>query len=266
MYDMLDMANKPDPSGFAPIHQVNRTWWPRRRKDGAIDMSFVDLDACRREAATLANDRPLIVNIEERWDERLGVNRPIMLDLRVYSMSAVLDDVEFIHSVAAAYREGGFTGEMGFYAFAPGDATNDLILDRDPKYQRRMRDWKASNDFHAGPRGLLAPFTVTCPSLYPNTWEFPAYRKWAGPMIDEAKRLGKPVIAFLCPEFHPSVRDVGGSLVANQFWKSNLDLIQEKDIDVILWLGGDNNKKRDWNDKHDFVRIADTLNKRWNRP
>ena len=84
-------------------------------------------------------------------------------------------------------------------------------------------------------------------------------------MIDEAKRLGKPVIAFVCPEFHPSVRDVGGSLVADRFWKSNLDLIHEKDVDAILWLGGDSNKKRDWNDKHNFVRIADTLNKRWSR-
>jgi hypothetical protein len=268
LYDMLDMAHKPADSGFAPIYQVNRTWWPAR-KGKAIDKSVVDLDACRKQAAILKSDRPLIVNIEDRWDAKTGEVRLIRLDLREpgVTLDDVIEDTEFCLSVVRAYREGGFKGPIGFYGFIPGDATNDLILNRHREFPRRMARWKAANEFHASPVGLLSGLDVVCPSLYCGQPKIADWQKWAGPTLDEAKRFGKPVLAFVQPHYHPQASGgYAGKPLDQGMWQAQLDMLAEKEVDGVLWLGGDSSGKVDWESGPDFLLVAQAKQDLWREP
>ena len=265
LYDLLDMRNKPPSSelGLAAIVEENRTWWPKL-DEPAIGKRILDLDAVRARASKLDDNVPTVVDFEDLWDEILGRVRDLRLDIRMNTAREVSNDVATYRMLLRAYREGGFTGRLGAYAAMPNSEVNWNILTRHPRYPIEQRLWKSSSQFTAFEEGLIDDVDFVVPSLYSVGPDVNQHLEWCEATIDAAKSLGKPVIAYISPESHWAAS--GGfarTLLSQPQWQGTLELVRRKEIDAVLWLGGDNRFKHDFAVGPDWWFVVEQLRLKW---
>jgi hypothetical protein len=264
-YDKLDMLNKPPPSelGLSAIVEESRTWWPNLA-DPAIGKRVIELDAVKARAGKLDDNVPVVVDFEDLWDEILGRVRTLRLDIRENSAREVCNDIDSYRRLLRAYREGGFTGKLGAYAAMPNGEVNWNILNKHPRYAWEQRLWKSSNFFTAIEAGLIEDVDFVVPSLYAVGPDVNQHLEWCEATIDQAKSFGKPVIAYISPESHWAA--TGGfakKLLSQPQWQGTLELIRRKEIDAVLWLGGDNRFKHDFAAGPEWWLLLEQLRNSW---
>jgi hypothetical protein len=130
-------------------------------------------------------------------------------------------------------RQVGFQGPIGYYGVAPiRDYWRATALPDSQPY----RAWQSEND-------QLQPLADAVDVLFPSIYTFyddqDGWTRYAIANLSEARRLarGKPVYAFLWPQFHESNKTLGGKLIPGKFWASQLQTVAQYADGVVIWGG-----------------------------
>lgn len=117
--------------------------------------------------------------------------------------------------------------QMGFYGLLPGhDYWSPVLNDT-----RRITAWRLQN-------ARLAPLAASVDAIFPVLYTYydnPAtWAIYARTNLIEARRYGKPVYAFLSPQYHPS-SELSGKEIDSAFWREQLALVQRYADGVVIW-------------------------------
>lgn len=139
-------------------------------------------------------------------------------------------DVAKFMEVARIARAAVPDGKFGFYGILPKRTYWPFVLKR----AAIIDAWRHMND-------VSAPLAALVDYLFPSLYTFyddPAgWETAARPILNEARRYGKPVYPFLWPEFHNSNRLLAGKEIPRAFWRRELEFCREHADGLVLWGG-----------------------------
>ncbi len=125
---------------------------------------------------------------------------------------------------------------IGLYGLLPGIAYWPLI--------RHDGDYYKWLEVNSQLELLAKHVDAVFPSLYTFYADLEGWKNYARQTLTEARRYGKPVYAFLWPEFHDSNPELGGHQLPTAFWRAELELCTELADGIVLWGGW----KQQWNE------------------
>lgn len=206
-----------------------------------------------------------------------------------YKSSNRLPSIEAVEAVAQEAREKGFTVVLDIEHW-PLKGLPELVEDSKKKYKTvlewfksaapgltvgyygamPLRDyWRAIKgpvdpDYHSwqGDNDQIAPLAdvdALFPSLYTFYPDQVGWKKYAIAQIEEARRHagGKPVYAFLCPQYHDSNRILGGQYVSQAYWKLQLETTRQYADGIVIWGGwGANNRPAEWDESAGWWQVT----------
>ena len=118
---------------------------------------------------------------------------------------------------------------------------------RDPTSEE-FRSWQQDND-------RLEGISDRVDALYPSIYTFYLDRQgwvtYAIAQITEARRKakGKPVYAFLWPQYHESNRLLGLRPLDPDYWELQLNTVYQHADGVVIWGGWGDNGPESWNEE-----------------
>ena len=125
-----------------------------------------------------------------------------------------------------------------------------------PDYWRAIRDpasaefqsWQQDNDQLEGVSDRVDALFPSIYTFYPDRQNWVIY---AIAQIAEAKRKakGKPVYAFLWPQYHESNRLLGLHPLDQDYWELQLNTVYQHADGVVIWGGWGTNGPEPWNEE-----------------
>jgi hypothetical protein len=218
LFDGLLYSGKPDlrQLGMVPIIWVGDLW------RAGVSRDTVDEARLQALFKTAGNGNGFYYLDIENWP------------LESVSGGVRQENLKKLIRVIDTARRAAPNAHLGFYGILPG-ITYWPLLRHDAAY----RAWLELNR-EANP--LAAHVDAVFPSLYAFNEDLEAWKSYARQTLVEARRYGKPVYAFLWPEFHDSTAQRGQE-VPQAYWRAELDLCAELADGVVLWGGW----QRRWN-------------------
>ncbi len=131
---------------------------------------------------------------------------------------------------------------------------------RDPA-STEFRSWQQDND-------QLEKISDQVDVLFPSVYTFyPDRQGWvtyAIAQIAEAKRKakGKPVYAFLWPQFHESNRVLGLRPLDPDYWELQLNTVYQHADGVVIWGGWGDKGPESWNEEAPWWQVTKQFIKR----
>lgn len=172
--------------------------------------------------------------------ERVGMRSPefggiTVLDIehwpvedRTFAQAAVDNYI----TVLDWFRKSAPPGQqVGYYSMLP---IRDYWRALKGEDHRKYQAWQEQND-------RLKPLANEVDILFPSIYTFyddqEGWRAYAKAQIDESRRIapGKPVYAFLWPEYHPSNDKRAGDAIEPDYWRTQLDFLREHADGVVIW-------------------------------
>lgn len=222
VFDATLYRDKPDlgRQGLAPIEILYASaFWPDTRSAGAMDALPDERTVRRRAREARALDRPVVIDIEH-WpldgaDERM----------RGY-LAKYITVLQWTRSEAPGLNIGYFEllpmVAYGWALAAPGS--------------RDHQRWQHEN----ARRGALAPFVdAVYPHLYTYYPDRRAWTRYAEANLREARRYGKPVYAFLWPQYSERNAELGQRYLPEDFWRLQLETVRDLADGIVIWGGWD---------------------------
>jgi hypothetical protein len=157
------------------------------------------------------------------------------------SKAVVTATVQKLGAVVKRLKTAGFTKPIGYYGIPPNRDYWRAVKEPSSK---EYKAWQAEND-------LLAPLMGDVDALFPSLYTFYddaiGWQKFAVANLNEARRVsrGKPVYAFLWPEYHDSNKKLQGKYLSAQFWTTELETSLQYADGVVIWGGW----QQRWDDK-----------------
>jgi hypothetical protein len=136
-------------------------------------------------------------------------------------------------TLLAGVRRVGFNGPIGYYAIVPiRDSTRAL----DPVDSKPYRAWQSAND-------LLQPIADEVDAIFPSLYTFSddedGWTRYAIANLSEARRMarGKPVYAFIWPQYDEQNKVLGLKLIPGKFWALQLQTVAQYADGAVIWGG-----------------------------
>jgi Hyaluronidase len=229
--------------------------------DGTLYKDKPSLDAYRIRPITLLYESRLFVPnqlpasmppetiVRTLASELHGSPEPVVLDIERWLLKgdgpAVQSTVDKFVSVLSWVKDEAPGVPFGVYGTVPI-----------PDYWRAIRD-PASEEFRSWQRDndRLERISDRVDALFPSIYTFyPDRQNWvtyAIAQIAEAKRKakGKPVYAFLCPQYHESNRLLGLHPLDPDYWELQLNTVYQHADGVVIWGGWGTNGPEPWNEE-----------------
>ena len=228
--------------GIETAHVVDRGFW-RDEKNWRNADPVKSRTVVR---ALPADSGPIIINIEN-------------LDLH-RSNPASAATVRELVQIGKWFKAAAGKRAVGHYGLAPlGDYWR--AIDYPPG---GYVDWQRDNTAAAP---INAPLDYVFPSLYTYYRDQAGWVRQARAMVCEARRIsGKPVYAFIWPEFHPSTVDAGREIPAD-YWRLQLQTLHEIADGIVIWGGYDlqHERQRQWDDTAAWWRVTREELANWRR-
>ena len=120
--------------------------------------------------------------------------------------------------------------KFGYYAVMPDSVYWPIVS----PMGNQLDEWRASN---RRTQAIANHVDVIFPSLYTHYMDPDGWELFARETLKEAKRYGKPVYAFLWPEFHDNNKLLGGRNVPPEFWRRQLEFCREHADGIVIWGG-----------------------------
>jgi hypothetical protein len=235
VYDGTSFLHKPnlESYGFKPIHIVyaGEFWDPGENREALPRELRLALLA--KQAAEEFS--PTVLDIEH-WPLRQVSNEEVGASLEKYV------------AVLAGFRKAAPKAKLGYYGMAPiRDYWRAIQGPGSPEY----RQWQAEND-------KLQPLADQVDILFPSIYTFytdqKGWENYAVAQIREARRLarGKPVYAFLWPNYHESNKVMGGTALPEEFWRFQLEIMRRHADGVVVWDGA----RTPWSDANPWWKVT----------
>ena len=190
---------------------------------------------------------------------------PVVLDIERWPLKgdlpAVQSTVDKLLSVLSWVKSDAPGVPLGIYGTVPVRDYWRAI--RDPA-SAEFQSWQQDND-------QLERISDQVDALFPSLYTFYADRKgwvtYAIAQIAEAKRKakGKPVYAFLWPQYHESNRVLGLRPLDPDYWELELNTVHQHADGVVIWGGGGNNGPESWNEDAPWWQVTKRFMQRLDR-
>ena len=213
VFDGLLYRGKPDlrNRGLVPIAGSGNLWRPGVSTEGVDEVKIAAMFAPYRNS-----DGFYYLDIE---------NWPLMsvtADVRLQNEKKLERVIDLAHRAAPHLR-------LGFYGILPTIVYWPLM-----RHDAEYLEWRSVNQ-QMDP--LSNHVDAVFPSLYTFYSDLAGWKSYARQTLIEARRYGKPVYAFLWPQFHDSNAELGGHEVPPEYWRAELELCAELADGVVLWGG-----------------------------
>jgi hypothetical protein len=184
---------------------------------------------------------------------------PVILDIERWPVkgtpSLVQSSVTQYRTVLQWFREAAPNLRMGFYGTIPV-----------PDYWRAIRD-PTSADFKAWQQDndrldlIAKDVDVLFPSIYTFYADRQGWVAYAIAQIAEARRKasGKPVYAFIWPQYHESNQLLGGRFLEADYWELELLTVRQYADGLVIWGGWGNSGPAEWDEGASWWRVTKTL-------
>lgn len=191
-------------------------------------------------------DREVVQKVAREAQEK---TTPVVIDIEHWPLkgdsSQVQKSVSKYMTVLQWFKEAAPGLAVGYYGAPP-------LRD----YWRAIRppaskEWQA----YSGDNDRLRPLAEAVDALFPSLYTFyPDQGGWvrfAYGQIAEARRYGngKPVFAFLWPQYHDSNRALVGTYLPADYWRLELETAKQYADGIVIWGGwGSDNRPARWDD------------------
>lgn len=222
VFDGLLYTDKPDlrTLGMVPIRGINPPVIGNRSADE------VDHAQVRATLQLLVGYQGLIYLDYEQW--------------QVYQIpvAQLAGNIKKLNQVAQIAHEVLPGAQLGYYGLLPCFDYWNLVQNN----QEKIKNWQ---DCNAQLDQIAQHVDVIFPSLYtfyndPQGWDI-----YAGATLQAARRYGKPVYAFLWPEFHVSNRFLKDRNLPGNFWRHELEFCRTRADGIVIWGG----YQKPWDDQ-----------------
>jgi hypothetical protein len=125
---------------------------------------------------------------------------------------------------------------------------------RDPTSEE-FRSWQQDNDRL---EGISDRVDAVYPSIYTFYLDRQGWVTYAIAQIAEARRKakGKPVYAFLWPQFHESNQLLGNRPLDQDYWELELNTVYQHADGVVIWGGWGVNGPEPWNEEAPWWQVT----------
>jgi hypothetical protein len=166
----------------------------------------------------------------ERWPT---IGDPVIVSATLQRLSDLVKRLKAV----------GISKPIGYYGMLPN---RDYWRAIKAKSTTEYSAWQREND-------LLRSLAVEIDSLFPSLYTFYddvlGWKAYAIANLSEARRLsmGKPVYAFLWPEYHDSNKSLRGQFIPGSYWAIELETAAQYADGIVIWGGWDNGP-RSWDE------------------
>jgi hypothetical protein len=137
------------------------------------------------------------------------------------TIDKMIQIADWVHEAYPAVRLGFYGAPLPFREYYPSF-----------KGGKASADWRQANRFA---ERLVEHVDVVFPSLYTFTANQDDWTAYASSNIAEARRYGRPVLAYLCPQYHPSATGIANQSMPGAFWRLQLELCRDLCDGVVIW-------------------------------
>lgn len=228
VYDALLYKNKPDLAqhGLSPIRVIYEDEFWNKSED---------------------HRKPNNAKIIE-VAEKLNGKSVVCIDIEGWPLSGKADDItESINkyrTVASLIKKHNPAVKVGFYGCPP---VRDYWRAVGSQGQTKKEAWRQENNA-LRPMGDFVD--VVFPSLYTFYPDQEGWVKYAIENLKEARKYGKPVYAFLWPQYHDSNKELVGHYIPVEFWRLQLKTCLHYADGIVIWGGWNmiDNRPDEWDE------------------
>lgn len=236
VYDATLYSGKPNLSSYGvrtlPVIYQGQLW---KGSEGL--QSVPDGAKIRAAVAQIAADATVICIDIEHWPLN-GDRYEVARNLKKYT------------EVIRRFRATGKNYRLGYYGVLP--AVDYWRAIKNPASFSYMQ-WQAENE-------AIAPLAVEVDVLFPSLYTFytdqKGWRRMAISQIKAAKSYGKPVYAFLWPQFHESNRLLGGRYIGDAYWRMELETVGRYADGIVIWGGWGDGKPAKWDNEAPWWKVT----------
>jgi len=254
VFDGTQYLNKPDFESFGiksfKVVYESEMWGNKRNYSNLPDKIRIQTAIKKLPSET----KFIVINIEH-WP------------LTGVSDSNIDASLSKYHEVTSWFKEYSPDLKVGFYGRPP---MPDYWRAINANSKKRKIDWERENDY-------ISSLVGSVDALYPSLYTFYANKsgwvKYAKAQIQEARRLsrGKPVFAFLWPQYHDSNILLGCRFLSGDYWKLQLETVSKLADGAVIWGGWDVCNKKGkalpwddeaewWKETKSFLKNRKTIN------
>ncbi len=247
VFDGTLYKNKPSFAGY-PIRPITVLYEARLFLDKQLSTAMPPEFTVRSVASKLRSSPELVVLDIERWS------------LKGDALAVKATTSKFV-SVLSWMRSEAPDIHIGAYGTVPlPDYWRAIRGQGNEEYQA----WQRDND-------RLDELAAHVDALYPSIYTFYKDRQgwvsYAVAQITEARRKanGKPVYAFLWPQYHESNRMIGLRPLDPDYWELQLNTVYQHADGVVIWGGWGANGPELWNEEAPWWQVTKRFMRRFNQ-
>lgn len=206
---------------------------PNLTKYGLKKLHLVPAAAMWPKGATLDEPNPEYVKRYIKWEYPkkdiicLNIEHwPVTLNRM--DKTTVDRNIEKLLSVFRAAKSVRPNDLIGYYGIIPIRDYHAPVKN----IQHEMVKWQDANRYL---NRIAKEMDVIFPSLYTFYKDQNGWKKYAKVNLQEARRYGKPVYAFIWPQYHGSNKKLGGKFVGKEYWKVQLETVYQYADGVVIW-------------------------------
>jgi hypothetical protein len=222
VFDAMLYADKPDPHalGMKPAYVIDRGIWADESTRQTVDYA----------------------KLSKRLEQLPAADGLIVLDVEHLSLtgepSKVAKSISTLRQLAEKAHDYGSGRKVGYYGLLP---LSEYWRPINGLPGGGFASWRKDN---ARIAALGRSIDVNLPSLYTYYPDKDGWVRQAEALICEARRIsGKPVYAFVWPEYHDSTPQAGQP-IPGDYWRLQLQLLRRIADGVVIWGGYDLKSQR----------------------